>query len=191
MSPRKKSSPSNSAPANGLISQSTQQLPPRQLPFLPKSQSHSPQQQQQPQPVHPWSEHRLNLLPPTFLGKNAPPSRPSPSPFPRRGHALFATANAAGELFLFGGIAHDSLRNDLYVISTRDLSATLLQTSEEVPSPRFGPAGARIGGALLIWGGATGTGTNGHEMKGPHDDSLYLLNLGTLDLFISSPTLAD
>jgi hypothetical protein len=62
------------------------------------------------------------------------------------GHALPATATAAGELFLFGGLAHNSLRNDLYMISTWDLSATLLQTSGEVPSPRF----MRIGDSLLM-----------------------------------------
>src|ERR1019366_3937508 len=92
---KKKIPPSNSAPANTLTSQSTQQLQPRQLPFPPESLSHTPQQQQQSRPVSLWSKHRLNLLPPTFLSKNAPPSGPSPSPFPRYGYALSATA---GEL---------------------------------------------------------------------------------------------
>jgi hypothetical protein len=168
---KKNRSSSNSAPANE-----------RQLPLPPESHTRSTQQQRQLRPVHPWSEHRLNLLPPTFLSKNAPPS--SPSPFPRYGHVLSA---AAGELILFGGFVHDSARNDLYVISTRDFSTTLLQTSRDVPSPRFGHAGGRIGTVLLIWGGATNT----DGQCGPHDDSLYLLNLGTLDLLTSRPILAD
>jgi hypothetical protein len=173
----------------GLASQSTQELLPRQPPFSPESQSHSPQQEQQPRPVNPWSEHYLNLWPPTLLSNKLTPG-PSPSPFPRYGYALSATASPTGELFLFGGTAHNSPHNDLYMISTRDLSATLLQTSGEVPSPRFGPAGALIGIVLLIWGGATYIGKQSVLNK-PEDDSLYLLNLSKSDHLVSIPTLAD
>jgi hypothetical protein len=78
---------------------------------------------------------------------------------------------------------HDSARNDLYVFSTRDLSATLLQTSGEIPSPRVGHAGALVSSVFLIWGGDTNTG--GQEASNePQDDSLYLLNLGTLNFSI-------
>jgi hypothetical protein len=181
----KKFSPSNLALANGRF---TKQLPPP-----PKSQSHShqpppPPQQQQRQSVSLWSEHHLNLLP-TVLSKDAPPCGPSPSPFPRYGHALSATATAAGELFLFGGFVQHSPSNDLYVFSTRDLSATLLQTTGEAPSPRAGHAGARIGTVLLIWGGVTNIGDRG-VLIGPDNDSLYLLDLGTLDLLMSRSTLS-
>jgi hypothetical protein len=79
--------------------------------------------------------------------------------------------------------------------STRDLSTTLLQTSGEVPSPRFGPASACIGTVLfkvlLIWGGATIFDQSTGMPEGPYDNSLYLLNLGTLDPLISKPILAD
>ena len=142
----------------------------------------------------PWSVHRLNLLPPTFLRKNAPTSELSPSPFPRFGHALSATASAAGELFLFGGFADGSPRNDFYAFSwwelSATLSATLLETSGEVPSPRLRHAGTRFGTVLLIWGGATNFNDQ-DQIIGPYDDSLYLLNIGTLDLLMSRPTLAD
>jgi hypothetical protein len=154
----------------------------------PESQSPFPQQQQQPGPVQPWSAHRLNLVPPT-LSKNTRPSRPPPSPFPRYGHSLSATANAAGELFLFGGRAHESLSNDLYVFSTGDLSATLSKTTGEVPSPRAGHVCARIGDALLIWGGASNFNDKSRSI-GPYDNSIYLLDPGTLDLLISRPNLA-
>jgi Galactose oxidase, central domain len=138
---------------------------------------HPPPQQIQQRPVYPWSARRLNLLPPTFLSNNAPPSGPSPSPFPRYGHALPATATGAGELFLFGGLVHESARNDLYVFSTRDLSAAYLQTSGDIPSPRVGHAGALVSSVLLIWGGDTNTG--GQVVPNERqDDSLYLLNLG-------------
>lgn len=141
--------------------------------------------------IYPWSAHHPNLLPPNLLSQNAPPSGPSPSPFPRYGPALPATATTAGELYLFGGLAQGSESNDLYVFSTGDLSATLLQTSGDVPSPRVGHAGALVNDVLLIWGGDTNVGRQ-EVPNEPQDDSLYLLNLGTLDLFfLSRETPAD
>ena len=118
----------------------------------------------QPQSVCTWSAH-------------VPQSGPSPSPFPRYGHNLTTTATAPSRSFLFGGLAHDRASNDLYVISTRDFSATLLQTSGEVPAPRRGHVAALTSTSLLICGG----------MGGDYSDeldygSLYLLNLGTSDL---------
>jgi Galactose oxidase, central domain len=105
------------------------------------------------------------------------------SPFPRRGHTLTATATAAGELFLFGGYAHGCASSDLYAFSTRDFSTTLLQTSGDVPNPRYAHGTALIGTTLLICGGKTN--------YVPNHDSLYLLNLGTSNLLMSSPTPAD
>jgi hypothetical protein len=93
-------------------------------------------------------------------------------------------------LFLFGGRASKSFRNDLYVFSIGDLSATLLKTTGEVPSPRAGHACAHIGDSLLIWGGATSVDDQGYVI-GPYDDSLYLLNLSTLDPLMSKLTLAN
>ena len=128
---------------------------------------------QQPGPVCTWSAH-------------APQTGSSPSPFPRHSHTLTATATAAGELFLFGGreLSPISASNDLYVFSTQDFSTTLLQTSGEVPAPRFGHGAALIGTTLLICGGYGDQNTLNH-------DSVYLLNLGTSDLLMSSPTPAD
>ena len=134
----------------------------------------------------PWSVHYLNLLPRTVLSKSARPSGPSPSPFPRFGYTLSATASASGELFLFGGYLGGSASKDSYAFLWWDLSATLsatlLQTSGEVPSPRLRHAGARFDTVLLIWGGATNVSDQG-EIIGPYDDSLYLLDIGTSSLF--------
>ncbi|KAF8499880.1 hypothetical protein F5888DRAFT_1611052 [Russula emetica] len=146
---KKKHSPSNSAPANGLASQT-----------------------QQSQPLYPWSAH-------------SPSSGQWPSPFPRRFHALSTTATTtAGELFLFGGYTYDRIYDDLYVISTRDFSTTLLQTSGYVPSPRYGHRAVLTSTTLLIWGGVTNFGKQNAQKQG-HDDSLYLLNLGTSHLLMS------
>jgi Galactose oxidase, central domain len=176
-SPRKKHSedPSTLVPASGLrvaSCQVTQQLQ-FQVPTysLSPSQSDSPQEKQQSQPVCPWSAH-------------APPFEQSPSPFLRDAHALSTSATAASGLFLFGGYVHisESPSNDLYVISTRDFSTTLVQTSGDVPSPRFAHDAALTGTTLLIWGGWTDFNDQNAQEQG-HDDSLYLLNLGTSDLF--------
>jgi hypothetical protein len=112
-----------------------------------------------------------------------PSSSPSPSPFPRYGHALPATATTSGELYLFGGLVRETARNDLYLFSTRDLSATLIHTAGEIPSPRVGHASAIVSSVLIVWGGDTKTDpmTNQSEKQ---DDGLYLLNLGTFILIV-------
>ena len=166
--------PFNLTPAT---SQSThwQQLPPRQLASTPEwaeSQSHSPQQQQV-QPDHPWS-----VLRPTNPSLGHPST--SRSPFFRSGHTLSITA--AGELLFFGGYAHYSLHNDLYVFSMRDRSVTFLQTSGDVPSPRSLLVSVLVSNVLLIFGGATNMDNDGFSI-GPYSDSLYLLSLGTLNFF--------
>ncbi|KAF8499070.1 hypothetical protein F5888DRAFT_1611375 [Russula emetica] len=91
----------------------------------------------------------------------------------RQAHALSASATAAGELFLFGGYVQSSKSpsNDLYVVSTRDFSITLLQTSGDVPSPRYGHSTVLSSTILLIWGGIM--------QNQAFNDSLYLLDLCT------------
>jgi len=102
------------------------------------------QSTQQPQPVCTWSAHTSQ-------------SGPLPTSFPRFGHTLTATATAGGKLLLFGGSVHSRASRDLYVISTRNFSTTLLQTSGEVPAPRFANGAALTAGTtgttLLICGG--------------------------------------
>src|SRR6266436_2772034 len=126
------------------------------------------------QSVNPWSAH-------------APPLGHSPSPFPRFGHALSTTATATGELFLFGGSTDSSAHNDLHVFSTRDFSTTLLQTTGESPSPRDGHGTALTSTLLFIWCGRTNFSGKSQDF----DDSLYLLNFGMSDLFMSRPAPAD
>jgi hypothetical protein len=143
----------------------------------PPANGPASQSVQQPRPVCTWSAH-------------APQSGPSPLPFPRSSHTLTATATAAGEFYLFGGfIGHVNrcASSDLYLFSTRDFSTTLLQTSGEVPTARAGHGAALIGSTLLLCGGNTDFGVQ-HVLN---HDSLYLLDLGTSDLLMSSPTPAD
>ncbi|KAI0931811.1 hypothetical protein AcW2_000608 [Taiwanofungus camphoratus] len=172
--------PMNGVPngdANNAGSPSGVQPNPQQSPV--QAQPGQPQQQSREQrPAYPWSQRRLMLPPPVTIPKPSvvAPTTPSPSPFPRYGHALPATATATGELFLFGGLVREAVRNDLYLLSTRDLSATLLQTAGEVPSPRVGHASALVGSVLIVWGGDTKTNSKA-KPSDKQDDGLYLLNL--------------
>jgi Kelch motif len=125
--------------------------------------------QQTQQSHYPWSAH-------------TPSSVRRPSPFPRHLHALSTTATIAGELFLFGGRAHGRECNDLYVISTRYFFTALLQTSGDVPCPRYGHRAVLTSTTLLIWGGRTDfNDLNAQDQR--NDDSFYLLNPGSSDLF--------
>jgi hypothetical protein len=117
---------------------------------------------------------------------HAPPFGQSPSPFLRRDHALSTSATPAGELFLFGGyvLKSGSRSNDLYVISTRDFSTTLLWTSGDVPSPRRGHRAVLTGTNLLISGGKTDRSLSEQNAQNrSNDNSFYLLNIGMSDLF--------
>jgi len=142
----------------------------KKLPSSHPANELTAQSTQQPRIVCTWSAR-------------VPQSGSSPVPFPRHSHTLTATATAAGELFLFGGSVHGRSSSDLHLFSTRDFSTTLLQTSGEVPSPRYSHGSALIGTTLLICGGTT----SGHDNVLNYD-SLYLLNLGTSHLLMSCPT---
>jgi Galactose oxidase, central domain len=102
----------------------------------------------------------------------------SGSSFPRRQLRATAIANAAGELFLFGGDLASRGNNDVYMFSTRNFSTTLLQTSGEVPTPlgRYGHSVTLIGTTLFIYS---------YDGK---NYSPYFLNLGTSIPLMSSPT---
>ncbi|KAG0703625.1 hypothetical protein DFH29DRAFT_998279 [Suillus ampliporus] len=156
------------------LSSNTTNGPPNPTAALAQQQQQPPQGPYQ----HPWSTWRLLLPPPILIPKSgvAASSSPSPSPFPRYGHAVPATATISGELCLFGGLVSETARNDLWLLSTRDLSTTLVQTCGEIPSPRVGHASAFVSSVLIVWGGDTTTD--------PQDDRLYLLNLGTFILIV-------
>jgi Kelch motif len=154
---------------------SSQKKIPSNNPSANEIASQSTQQPGPGRPVCTWSAH-------------APQSGSSPLPFPRQNHTLTPTTTTAGELFLFGGYAHGRVSNGLYVLSTRDFSTTLLQTSGDVPTARHAHGAALIGTTLLICGGKTGPGDCASV---PNHDSLYLLNLGTSVPLMSSPTPAD
>ncbi|BGP15347.1 hypothetical protein JCM10213_003428 [Rhodosporidiobolus nylandii] len=175
----------------------------------PSHLSPAPQSAPQPPPSHtvlyPWSQRPLALLPSQLL----PPSSPSasanpaalepvlgpssPLPFPRYGHSvnpLAAAASATGDLYIFGGLVQNTVKNDLYVVhcapaassssssagagAAAPLQVALLETRGEVPGPRVGHASVSVGNVLIIWGGDTKT-----RPSEAQDNGLYLLNLST------------
>ena len=156
------------------------QSTPADLARAPSSGSPSSGSPQQPRPqVYPWSARQLQLNPPLIIPRPgmAQPTTPSPSPFPRYGHSLPPVASGSGELYIFGGLVRDSVRNDLYSFSTANATASLIQTFGDVPLPRVGHASAIVSSVLIIWGGDTKTNEDDKQ-----DNALYLLNLGALDV---------
>ncbi|KZT35634.1 hypothetical protein SISSUDRAFT_990233 [Sistotremastrum suecicum HHB10207 ss-3] len=129
-------------------------------------------------PTYPWSARRITLLPQNLLNTRNPnqPIPLTPLPFPRYGHSLPISANQNGELFIFGGLVHDSVRNELYVFNARDMGVALWQTRGEIPSPRVGHASALVNNVLIVWGGDTKTESS-IKKTDKQDEGLYLLNL--------------
>ncbi|KAG8832178.1 Negative regulator of mitotic exit [Serendipita sp. 399] len=154
------------------LDQSTNVSGPAQIPV----QASAPAGNQAPRPTFPWSTRRIALPPPLLLPRpGVPPvTAPSPAPFPRYGHSMPLNASQSGELFIFGGLVRESVRNDLYSFATRDLSATLVQTTGEIPPARVGHASALVSSVLIVWGGDTKQTDSDKQ-----DEGLYLLNLGT------------
>ncbi|GAA6018429.1 hypothetical protein JCM11491_006994 [Sporobolomyces phaffii] len=147
--------------------------------------------------LYPWSQRRISLLPsqllppPSAAASNHPssPSAPilgpqSPPPFPRYGHSVNPIASPNGDLYIFGGLVANSVKNDLYLLSCASnqfgsgpaspLGVSLVETRGEVPGPRVGHASVGVGNVLIVWGGDTKSRPEERQ-----DDGLYLLNLST------------
>lgn len=162
----------------------------------PGGQPSGPDRPRTQQVVYPWSQRRLTMNPPRFLDetRQAPPGALSPSPFPRYGHAANQVASPTGEVYLFGGLVRESVKNDLYTVYVDQIlnppstappgappgsvnlgggvSATLVQTTGEIPPPRVGHATVLVSNVLILWGGDTKVRADDKQ-----DEGLYLLNL--------------
>ncbi|CAO1633807.1 unnamed protein product [Parajaminaea phylloscopi] len=149
--------------------------------------------------VYPWSQRALSMNPPRYLdeSRQGPAGAVSPSPFPRYGHAANSAASPTGEVYLFGGLVRESVKNDLYIVHVDKVSqpggvpqpgsqpgttiatghpidATLVQTTGEIPPPRVGHATVLVSNVLILWGGDTKVRADDRQ-----DEGLYLLNLST------------
>ena len=148
--------------------------------------------------IYPWSQRPLHYLPASLVSSNnesrpqspALSGGPSPAPFPRYGHSVNSiNKGSSADLYIFGGLVKDVVRNDLYVLQCvpnaagspqvnssagppGSINVGLVETKGEVPGPRVGHASVGVGNVLIVWGGDTKTDPN--QMQ---DDGLYLLNL--------------
>ncbi|WFD33963.1 hypothetical protein MCUN1_000791 [Malassezia cuniculi] len=138
--------------------------------------------------VYPWGQRMLTLNPPRFLDerRRAPPGVLSPPPFPRYGHATNQATGANNEVYIFGGLVRDSVKNDMYIVRVEPtqvqrpsglkpdiaLNATLVQTSGQAPLPRVGHSAVLVSNVFILWGGDTKIRAEDRQ-----DDALYLLNL--------------
>jgi len=138
--------------------------------------------------VYPWGKKYIAMNPPRFLDetRRAPPGVLSPPPFPRYGHATNQTASSNNEVYIFGGLVRDSVKNDMYILRAEpvqiqrssgikmdvSLQATLVQTSGHAPLPRVGHAAVLVSNVFILWGGDTKI-----RAEDVQDDALYLLNL--------------
>ncbi|KAG9127384.1 Negative regulator of mitotic exit [Ceratobasidium sp. 392] len=164
----------------------------------PQQQQPPPQQQSRPRQDYPWSVRRLVLdapqrLPPNATGTTSVTSMQGPL-LPRYGHSVPLVATPTGELFVFGGLVKDEVKDDLWVVSgywnadatvnsngrrsTKEMGvkAALMETTGDAPGPRVGHKSALVSSVLIVWGGDT-LAKEGDR----NDDGLYLLNLSTRD----------
>ncbi|PKI85561.1 Kel2p [Malassezia vespertilionis] len=138
--------------------------------------------------VYPWGQKQITMNPPRFLdeSRRAPPGVLSPPPFPRYGHASNQSTGSNNEVYIFGGLVRDSVKNDMYITKVEHtqiqrsngvktdiaLNATLVQTSGQAPLPRVGHAAVLVSNVFILWGGDTKI-----RAEDKQDDALYLLNL--------------
>ncbi|RSH89351.1 Negative regulator of mitotic exit [Saitozyma podzolica] len=122
-----------------------------------------------PSTSYPWSTRPLRLYAP----QTSPPSAPV-SPFPRYGLSVPAFPSHSGHMLLFGGLVHETVRNDLWSMDIRDCSTMFVKTKGDAPMPRVGHASAIADRIMLVWGGDTKV-----KQDDSQDEGLYILDLRT------------
>lgn len=75
-------------------------------------------------------------------------------------------------MLLFGGLVHESVRNDLWSMDVRDCTTTMVKTKGDAPMPRVGHASAIADRIMLVWGGDTKV-----KQDDAQDEGLYILDL--------------
>ncbi|KAI0328180.1 galactose oxidase [Cubamyces sp. BRFM 1775] len=118
--------------------------------------------------VYPWAQYQLQVLFPLPVPRLriAPRMSPPISPFPRHGHAMAINqTSSSGDILLFGGLAVEKMQNDLYVISVQDHSATLLDTTGDLPDPRTGHACVLMSDVFVVWGGDSDSPATREELS--------------------------
>ena len=168
--------------------------PGSQIQSQPSERSQGPSSSSSTPVSYPWSQRTIQLQPvqPVPSSQQQATREITTSPFPRYGHSVNPVAQSnTGDLYLFGGLVKDSVKNDLYMVTCSALTAnggsssdskalagapiniSMIETRGEIPCPRVGHTSVSVGNVLIVWGGDTKT-----REEDPQDDNLYLLNLG-------------
>ncbi|CAE6444982.1 unnamed protein product [Rhizoctonia solani] len=149
----------------------------------------------------PWSEHALRITTPEYKyirdgGKSIDEeSEHTGPPLPRIYHSTSMVSSPSGDIYMFGGGVGSQLRNDTWSIRisgdsssdvlvglegkprNMEVTASLVETTGNKPSPRYGHQSALAGGLLIVWGGATSIVNR--QLAPSDDDSVYTLNITT------------
>jgi hypothetical protein len=119
---------------------------PRRPPPAPNTNLQHQPPLQRPSKLRPlFPARRLTLLPPSTIPKPGLTS-PSPSPFPRSGHALPATSSK-GDLFLFSA----NLQKMTFMHSPLSQTRPVVQTTGTPAVPRIGHACALVATVIIVW----------------------------------------
>jgi len=78
-------------------------------------------------------------------------------------------------MLIFGGLVHETVRNDMWSMDVRDCSTMPVKTKGDAPRPRVGHASAMADRIMLVWGGDTKV-----KPEDPQDEGLYILDLRQL-----------
>ena len=116
---------------------------------------------------YPWSTRVLRL----HATQTSSPTAPQ-SPFPRYGLSVPAFPSHSGHMLIFGGLVHETVRNDMWSIDVREYATMPVKTKGDAPKPRVGHASAMADRIMLVWGGDTKV-----KPDDPQDESLYILDL--------------
>jgi hypothetical protein len=78
-------------------------------------------------------------------------------------------------MLIFGGLVHESVRNDLWSMDVRDCTTMTVKTKGDAPMPRVGHAAAIADRIMIVWGGDTKV-----RPEDAQDEGLYILDLSKL-----------
>jgi len=93
-------------------------------------------------------------------------------PFPRYGLSVPTFPSHSGHMLIFGGLVHESVRNDLWSMDVRDCTTMTVKTKGDAPMPRVGHAAAIADRIMIVWGGDTKV-----RPEDAQDEGLYILDL--------------
>ncbi|CAE6458919.1 unnamed protein product, partial [Rhizoctonia solani] len=148
--------------------------------------------------ISPWSKCALQITTPEYKylsgGDNSVDQRLKyvAPPLPRFWHSFSIVPNPSEYVLIFGGAVKNHLKNDTWAIRISGdsdsplgsegsmhlrITADLVETSGDVPSPRYGHQSALVDGLLIVWGGITSFCDG--KIVPPGDSSVYLLNTTT------------